>query len=416
MHILLFDIENWKEIGATLARNKTRTFLTGFGIFWGTAMLAMLLGGARGAKDLLMRNFDGFATNSAAMWSQRTTETYHGNREGRAWRLDVTDLERLKVGVDGLKVVAANNQYGGVSFKNGKYTLSGNVNGVDPDYAEVMLPTVYNGRFINQADVALERKVAAIGTKVANELYPGVVSPIGKFIEVNGISYVVVGVIGQTNEIQMGGRLDESICLPSSTFRRAFKYGENVDNIMLVADDGVKISNLIPTIRRIIYQRHNIAPTDEAALRIMDISEQFEMVDNLFKGLSILALFIGISTLLAGVIGIGNIMWVIVKERTQEIGIRRAIGAKPMDIVMQILSEGMMLTAVAGIAGIAFATFVLWAAETLTANDTSVAAFQMNIGQALAIMITFAVLGTLAGLIPASKAMRIKPIEALNDK
>lgn len=418
MHILLFDTDNWKEIGATLARNKTRTFLTGFGIFWGTAMLALLLGGARGAKGLLMRDFDGFATNSAIMWPQRTTEPYHGHAKRRAWDLDVTDLERMRQGLQGIKEITPYYSHWGVSFRNGRFSLSGSVYGVEPDYAEVMLPAVYSGRFINEADVAKGRKVAAVGRKVANELYPGNPSPLGEHIQVNGISYTIVGIVGQTNEITMGGnRLDESVCIPASTFRRAFKRGDTIDALMLVADDGVKIAPLIPRMRHMIYTRHYISPTDEAAMRVMDISEQFEMVDNLFHGLSLLALFIGVSTLLAGVIGIGNIMWVIVKERTQEIGIRRAIGAKPLDIVIQILSEGMMLTAVAGLAGICFATLGLWVAQTLTATpEAADAGFQMTLGQAAVIMITFATLGTLAGLIPATKAMRIKPIEALNDK
>ncbi len=214
----------------------------------------------------------------------------------------------------------------------------------------------------------------------------------------------------------MNGRLDESILLPSSTFRRAFKRGDKVDVVMMVAKDGEKISNLKPRIRRVLSMRHAISPDDEPAIEIFDISEQFAMVDNLFTGVSLLALFIGLSTLLAGIIGIGNIMWVIVKERTQEIGIRRAIGAKPSDIIVQILSEGMMLTAVAGIAGICFAALALGVTQTLTANEISTPQFQMNLSQALAIMMTFAVLGTLAGLIPATKAMKIKPVEAINDK
>ena len=416
MKVTIFDIENWKEIGATLANNKTRTFLTGFGIFWGTAMLAILLGGARGAKDLLMRNFDGFATNSGILFAKQTTIPYKGNGKDRAWSIDLTDVERLKVNCPDLQTVTEMYSNYGVSSRHGRYSYSGNVSGVAPQYADVMLPAIYSGRFVNDADISLERKVAIVGKKVANELYPGDPSPIGETIDINGIAYTVVGICGQTNEIQMNGRLDESILLPSSTFRRAFKRGDKVDVVMMVARNGAKIANLKPLIRRTMYTRHTISPDDEAALEIFDISEQFEMVDNLFTGVSLLALFIGLSTLLAGIIGIGNIMWVIVKERTQEIGIRRAIGAKPSDIIVQILSEGMMLTAVAGIAGICFAALALGITQSLTANEISTPQFQMNLYQALVIMTTFAVLGTLAGLIPATKAMKIKPVEAINDK
>lgn len=416
MRLTIFDIENWKEIGATLARNKTRTFLTGFGIFWGTAMLAILLGGARGAKDLLMRNFDGFATNSAILWAQRTTKPYHGNTERRVWNLDMIDVARLRANCPELHTITPSYQNGSSSFQNSRYSMSGSVLGVEPEYSEVMLPSILSGRFINQADVSLERKVATIGQKVANELFPTELSPIGMTLQVNGISYTVIGVMSQTSDIQLNGRLDESVAIPSSTFRRAFKRGNTVDMLMVVAGDGVKISSLTDRMRHVVYTRHYIAPDDTGAMELFDISEQFEMVDNLFTGLSLLALFIGVSTLLAGVIGIGNIMWVIVKERTQEIGIRRAIGAKPRDIIVQILSEGVMLTAVAGLGGITFAAIVLGVAEMLTANEVSTPQFQMNMWQALTIMLTFAVLGTLAGLVPAAKAMRIKPVEALNDK
>jgi len=410
-------MENWKEIGATLARNKTRTFLTGFGIFWGTAMLAILLGGARGAKDMLMRNFDGFATNSAILWAQNTTKPYRGNAKWRSWELDIVDMARLRANFPELKTITPSYQSSSSSsFQHSRFSMSGSVLGVEPEYSDVMLPVISTGRFINQADVSLERKVATIGQKVANELFPTEPSPIGKTLQVNGISYTVIGIMSQTSEIQLGSRLDESIAIPASTFRRAFKRGNTIDMLMAVANDGVKISNLENRIRHVVYSRHYIAPDDEGAMEIFDISENFEMVDNLFTGLSLLALFIGVSTLLAGVIGIGNIMWVIVKERTQEIGIRRAIGAKPRDIIVQILSEGVMLTAVAGLGGITFATVVLAIAQMLTANEISTPHFQMNMWQAFSIMLTFGVLGTLAGLVPAAKAMRIKPVEALNDK
>ncbi len=416
MKLTIFDIENWKEIGATLARNKTRTFLTGFGIFWGTAMLAILLGGARGAKDLLMRNFDGFATNSGILFTSNTTIPYKGHAKNRSWQLDVTDLERLRANFPELQTVTEMYSNYGVSSRHGRYSYSGNVSGVAPQYAEVMLPAIYSGRFINEADMSMGRKVAIVGKKVANELYPTDPSPIGQTIEVNGIGYTIVGICGQTNEIQMNGKLDESILLPATTFRRAFKRGDKVDVVMIVAKNGTKIANLDSRMRRVIYSRHAISPDDMAAMDIFDISEKFEMVENLFLGVSLLALFIGLSTLLAGIIGIGNIMWVIVKERTQEIGIRRAIGAKPSDIIVQILSEGTVLTMIAGIAGICFAALALGITQTLTANEVSTPQFQMNLSQAFTIMGTFVVLGTLAGLIPATKAMKIKPIEALNDK
>lgn len=415
MRLAIFDTENWKEIGATLSRNKTRTFLTGFGIFWGTAMLAILLGGARGAKDLLMRNFDGFATNSGAIFAGRTSEAYKGHQKGRWWNLDVTDVERIKENFPEFETVTEQ-LTGNGRFESDRYSYSGTVMGVSPDFVKVMTPVIFTGRFINNADMSLERKVAVIGKKVANELYPESIDPIGKKLKINGIYYTVAGVAGQNNEVNLGGRVDESVLISAPSFRRVFNRGDNVDVIMFVAKNNTRIADLKNRLRHVVYTRHAISPSDEGAMWIFDISERFEMVNNLFRGVSLLAMFIGFSTLMAGIIGIGNIMWIIVKERTQEIGIRRAIGAKPRDIIVQILSEGMLLTAVAGIAGICLAAIALGITQAVTTNEVGTPRFQMNLWQAFSIMATFVILGTIAGLIPSIKAMRIKPIEALNDK
>lgn len=416
MKIPFFDIENWKEIGATLARNKTRTFLTAFGIFWGVFMLACLMGGARGAEDLLRRNFEGFATNSAILFPNRTTIPYKGHAKGRRWEADMTDVERLRQLLPQLQTVTSQSAEWNISFRNGRYSFSGQVWGVEKEFCDVMLPNIESGRFINDADVRLQRKVAVVGKKVANELYPGEKAPIGKTILVNGISYTIIGIAYQTTEIQMNDRIDNVVIIPVTTFQKAFNRADKVDVIMMVGGKDAHFAELEPKIRQIFYSRHQIAPDDKSAMWYMDISDLFSKVDVMFMGISFLALFIGLSTLIAGIIGIGNIMWVIVKERTQEFGIRRAIGAKPLDVTAQILSEGVTLTAIAGMAGITLACIVLGVAAFLTTNETSTPRFQMTLWQAGVIIGVFIILGTLAGLIPAIKAMRIKPIEALNDK
>lgn len=419
MNIPIFDIENWKEIGATLARNKTRTFLTGFGIFWGVAMLAILMGGARGGEDMLRRNFAGFATNSGGIVANRTTMPYEGNAKGRRWYLDLTDVERLRQAVPELEaVIPIFQSWGDASCRNGKYSYSGSAQGVGPEYIKMSTPKMYAGRFINEADVAQARKVVVLGKKIVNEIFPDEPEPIGKTVVINNVTYAIIGVAGSLSEASIGGSLDEAAIMPQTTFRKAFARADKVDFITFVARDKVKLSDIIPRIRATVYRRHMINPADESAMWVMDISEMFERVDGLFSGISLLALFIGVSTLLAGVIGIGNIMWVIVKERTQEIGIRRAIGAKPRDIVVQVLCEGVALTVVAGIAGICFASIILGVVNHITNldNPSIIAHFQMSFSSAIGIVGVFIVLGTLAGLIPSIKAMKIKPIEALNDK
>lgn len=406
----LFDLENWREIGATLARNKTRTLLTAFGIFWGTAMLAMLLGGADGLERMLRRNFEGFASNSAVIFANRRTISYQGFNKGTSWNLTVPDVEALRL-IEGVDAVAATDNTGALTVAAGKNSTTAPAQGVDRDFLKAFLPTIRSGRFINESDQRQRAKVVVLGINIANKLFPGS-DPIGKFVNVQGIYYKVVGTASQEAEVRVNGeKIDDTITMPLTTLALAFNRGDNIGAIMLTAKDGYSPSGLKPRIMRTIRARHPIDPNDSQALFFFDVSEQFAMVDNLFMGITLLAIFVGIGTLVAGIIGVGNIMWVIVKERTSEIGIRRAIGARPSDIVVQILSEGIALTAIAGTAGIVFAAAVLGVAEHLTEVK-----FQITFSAALTIMAVFLVLGVCASIIPSLKAMKIKPIEAINDK
>lgn len=410
----IFDIENWKEIGATLARNKTRTFLTAFGIFWGTAMLALLLGGSHGLEFLLRRNFNGFATNTGVMFTNRTTIAFKGYNKGRSWSMNTSDIEQIRRAVPEITALTTLDSYSSTVAYGDKHTTA-QLQGVDSDYPQIYLPKIYEGRFINAADDAQLRKVCVIGKTVADNIFPGI-SPLDKFVSVNGIYYKVVGVAGQTSEMSINGRLEESVVIPSSTMRRSYSLGNEVEAVMFLVKDGVSPTDIKPRITRILSNNHSLHPDDKQAIAYWDVSEQFAIIDNLFMGISVLALFVGVGSLLAGIIGVGNIMWVIVKERTQEIGIRRAIGAKPRDIIVQILSEGVVLTSVAGIAGICFAVMVLAAFEAISVGTAERSIFQLSFSNAIGILTTFLVLGTLAVVIPAVKAMKIKPIEAMNDK
>ena len=411
----LFDIENWREIGATLSRNKTRTFLTAFGIFWGTAMLAMLWGGAGGLEGLLRRNFNGFATNMGACFPQRTTMSYKGYNKGMTWQLndaDISIIRRISPYID----LSSTMGFDGATIKYGTKSNAGRITGVEGDYFKMQIPVLYDGRLINSSDVSQSRKVVVLGKDVADELFANE-SPIGKYVSVNNLYFLVIGVAGQKSVASIGGRINQSAIIPATTMRSAFNKGDKVDFFVYTARPGYTPKDIEPAVRRAVIANHPLNPADKEAMWFMDISEEFKKVDYLFLGINILALFVGVGTLLAGIIGIGNIMWIIVKERTQEIGIRRAIGAKPSDIITQILSESMVLTTIAGIAGICFATLVLSVADHITYDPRLGSAhFQLPFFHALAILITFLILGTAAGIIPAIKAMRIKPIEAMNDK
>lgn len=406
----IFDLENWREIGATLAQNKTRTFMTAFGVFWGTAMLALLLGGSDGFQKFMGLKFEGFATNTAIIFPNRTTKNYKGFNKGMEVKLNDRDVSMVSKAVTGLDHVSAINQ-SMTTAKYGKKKSTISLVGVNSEYRHLFTPIVYEGRFLNNGDDSGERKVCVLGKKISNELF-GVGSPVGKDVSIDEISYKVVGVAGQTSEINVPSKVDESVIISNELFRRNYNQGDNVGVILFSLKTPHKPREAEALIRHIISQNHPISPDDKDAVFFFDISENFEMMDNLFIGITMLALFVGLGTLLSGVIGVGNIMWIIVRERTQEIGVRRALGAKPRDIIIQILCEGIVMTLVAGVAGICFATAILAVVDSIIPGI----GFQMSFTDAVGITFAFVILGSAAGLIPAVRAMKIKPIEALNSK
>lgn len=415
----MFDFDNWKEIGATLARNKTRTFLTAFGIFWGTVMLALLWGGGQGLRGMLWRNFEGFASNSAVAFPGASNMPYKGYQKGNRWGLNTDDVMNIRRGVPELDIVSPMVSVG-ATIKHKDKTHASQVQGMEPNFTHVMTPEIVEGRFINDYDIAKEEKVTVIGKNVAEKLFPGE-SPLGKFVEADNMNYRVVGVISQkAADININGRLDDNICIPLSTMRSAYNMGKNIHYLMLVAKDGYSPSELRPQIFQMIRKSHPLHPDDKEALEFLDISDIFEQIGGIFTAVDILLLFVGFSSLIAGVIGVGNIMWIVVKERTKEFGIRRAIGAKPVTIMAQILSESAVLTTIAGLLGICFAVGILALASMGIAQSADIPVdelkFQLTFGTAVIILALFLVLGSAAGLIPALKAMQIKPIEAMNDK
>ncbi|MDE6304009.1 MAG: ABC transporter permease, partial [Paramuribaculum sp.] len=289
--------------------------------------------------------------------------------------------------------------------------------GIDDNYFRCSKPVVLSGRWLNSNDFTGDRKTCVLGQNLAASLF-GDEDPVGKMISVSGVYVRVVGVVTQRGEASIGGNANESVFMSAPVMRRLYRGGTNVDFIVLIPEKGYTVKQLEPDIRRVIKSNfHYIHPDDNEALDCFDLSEMFEIVDKLFLGITILALVVGAGSLMAGIIGVGNIMWIIVKERTKEIGIRRAIGAKPRDIITQVLCESMFLTTVAGMAGISFSCLILFIAEKVTYDPImGGCGFVFTLRQGLTILITFLVLGSAAGLLPALKAMNIKPIEALNDK
>ena len=412
------DIDTYREILDTLTRNKSRSFLTGFGVFWGVFMLVALIGGGQGMKELLNQNFEGFATNSAMIWAQPTTKAYKGFRKGRRWNMEYKAVQRLKSRIPELDVVSP------VLFSNGgtdyfgdrKTTVS--INGVQEDYQRVSEPKMRYGRYLNDMDVAQRRKVCVIQKKTYKDLFPGGGDPCGSFIRVDSVYYQIVGVDYSSAEgISFGGESGTTMLLPITLMQQTYNMGQNVHMIAVTGKKGVVMSTITDRIRETVARAHTIDPEDEQGVMVFNTEVLFQMLDSMFKGVNFLIWLVGLGTLLAGAIGVSNIMMVTVRERTIEIGIRRAIGATPKMILSQIISESIVLTMVAGMSGILFAVMILQMLELANTEDGILAAhFQVGFWTAIFAAFAIAAMGVLAGLAPAARAMSIKPVDAMRDE
>ena len=412
------DLDSYREVLDTLTRNKSRSFLTGFGVFWGVFMLVALMGGGAGLKELLEQNFAGFATNSAMVWAQPTSKAYKGFRKGRYWHMDYKDVARIRQSVPELDVVTP------VLFSNGGTAYYGDrkatigVTGAMPDFQRINEPKIYYGRYIDEADIKGHRKVCVIQKKTYKELFPGGGDPCGKRIRIDNIYYQIVGVDYNMSEaISFGGEAGTNVVLPLTFMQQAYNRGNAVDMIAVTGRQGVVMSSLTDRIRETIARAHTIDPTDEQGAMVFNTEVLFQVLDNLFKGVNFLIWLVGLGTLFAGSIGVSNIMMVTVRERTTEIGIRRAIGATPRMILSQIISESIVLTLVAGMSGILFAVMILQMLELANTEDGILAAhFQVGFWTAIAAALMVSAMGVLAGLAPAARAMSIKPVDAMRDE
>ena len=412
------DLDSYREILDTLTRNKSRSFLTGFGVFWGVFMLVALIGGGQGMKEMLNKNFEGFATNSAIVWAQPTSKAYKGFRKGRMWEMEYKDVERLKNSIPELDVVSpVLFSNGGTAYFGDRKTTVG-INGVQPNYLRVSEPKLLYGRYLNDMDVAQCRKVCVIQKKTYKDLFPGGGDPCGQYIRVDSVHYQIVGVDYSSAEgINMGSEEGTLMLLPITLMQRTYNRGQQVHMIAVTGRKGVVMSTIVPRIRETVARAHNVDPTDEQGVMVFNTEVLFQLLDSLFRGVNFLIWLVGLGTLLAGAIGVSNIMMVTVRERTTEIGIRRAIGATPRNILSQIISESIVLTLVAGMSGILFAVAILQMLELATTEDGIVSAhFQVGFWTAILAALVISLMGVLAGLAPAARAMSIKPVDAMRDE
>ena len=418
----IFDKDTWQEIFGSIQKNRTRTIITMIGVLWGIFIYITLAGSSKGLDNGFERAFQSIASNSIFVWAQYTSLPYAGYKSERSIQLRLGDAEILKKRVADIKFIAPRNVAGvfgpaGGNIVRGNTTGTYAIYGEFPEYIKIATSKIYDGgRFINESDILEERKVCVIGERTQQELFEEDEDPIGKFISINKLNFRVVGV---HKFVQGGGFGDDGdIYIPFATFKKIFNTGDKVNFFMIAADENANGLKVEKEIKSTLKQIHDIHPDDERAIGGFNLGEIFKKTMNFANGLTFLSLVVGIATILAGVIGIGNILLISVKERTKEIGIRRALGATPSEVRAQIILESVFLTTLAGVIGIILGSFVLYGinAATLDMTDFPYTNPTVPIPYVLGALSFMIILGTLIGIIPAQRAVSIKPIDALREE
>lgn len=418
----MFDQDRWQEIWNSLSKNKLRTTLTAFGVFWGIFMLVIMLGSGSGLQNGVMHGMGDFATNSVFIWTRPTTMPYKGLPRNRRYFYRNDDIQALRDNIKEIELISPRLEGGGRRSGNNvvRNEKAGafNVYGDYPEWNQIDPAEIVKGRFINRLDIEHKRKVAVIGQRVYDVLFEKDEDPLGKYVRINGIYFQVVGVFKPKNQnMNFGGDKEQSIHMPFTTLQQAFNYGDIVGWFALTSKEGIPVSVVEEKAISLLKERHKVAPDDNRAVGFFNLDKEYKQMTGLFTGIRGLIWIVGTGTLLAGVIGISNIMLVIVKERTKEIGIMRALGASPAKVIGQIVTESVFLTLMAGYTGLVFGVAVIElidrnlppASDRNTMFLHPTVDFQVAISALLILILS----GIVAGLIPARKAVSMKPIDAL---
>lgn len=415
----IVDMDRWQEIWHTITHNKMRSFLTAFGVFWGMFMLVAMVGAGIALQRGMNRGIEGFSTNSCFVWEEKTSEPYKGFKKDRSWYIENADIPVIIQKVPELQYIAPV-LFGGNSTNNvtrndkaGSFNVKGNY----PSYNLIDASKMLYGRFVNDIDILEKRKVCVIGERVYELLYPNKENPVGTSIKVNGIYFQVIGVARHTSNINIGGNAQETVVLPFSTMQQAYNMGNRIHFLAVTAKPGIKMKEVEEKVHAVLRDNHSIAPTDKKAVGGFNMEDIFNQFMYLGIGIASLIWIVGLGTLLAGAIGVSNIMLVTVRERTKEIGVRRALGATPRNIIAQILTESIVLTLIAGVLGIMFGVGLLALVGKLLENGAQFFRDpQISFNVAIVALLILVVIGTFAGFLPANRAMRIKPIEAIREE
>ncbi len=424
----ILDLDHWQEIGHALAKNRLRTFLTAFGVFWGIFLLVLLLGSGNGMANGVMAGFEGTATNSLFCWGMRTSKPYAGLPAGRSIDFTDEDTAEIRRRVPDAELIAPRLQLGGwrggVTVRRLGETGSFTVMGDHPEIFRIQSVLLRQGRLLDRLDVAEARKVALIGSRVAEVLFPDGTDPIGEAIEINSVWFKVIGVFGSRNTGGQADRDVQTIYIPFSTFQNSFNAAGEVHWYAVTARPGVPVDRVEDEVLSILRTRHKVAPDDRRGIGSFNLAEEFAKIQGLFAGIRALMWIVGLGTLAAGAIGVSNIMLIVVKERTREIGIRRAIGAAPASVIGQIVLEAVVLTAASGLLGLAAGVAVLEGISSLVAaggnsggdGGAMFANPAVDLRDALFAVTVLVCAGVVAGLIPARRAMAVNPVVALRSE
>ena len=412
MFKFLFDIDTWQEVSDSLTKNKIRTVITMIGVWWGILLLIGLLGSARGIENKFNSEFGDFATNSVFIWAQSTSMPFKGFQEGRRPKLKFSQLDKIRNNVPGIELVVPRNQNQAQvvrKFLSGSFGVSGDF----PILDKVQKKNLISGRWINQNDIDLNKKIAVINDEVYKQIFEKDENAIGEYITINKINFKVVGVFKQGN-FDFGGAMH----IPFTTFQQIYNQGDNVGWLTITGKPEYSIKQIENDAKLLLRNLNKIHPKDKRAFGSFNLGERFLQLTGFLSGLQFLTWFVGIATLIAGVFAIGNILLITVKERTKEIGVRRALGATPFEIKRQIVLEAVFLTIIAGIFGIISGGWILIALDSFfgQGSDAILVNPSVSIFIVFISLIILVVFGTLIGLIPATRATSIKPIEALREE
>ncbi len=419
---IIFDYDTWQEIFSSIAKNKTRTVVTVIGVLWGIFIYITLSGSAKGLDNGFDREFQDMAMNSMFVWPQSTSIPYAGFKIGRSPRLTIQNVKTLKQQVPEIEYIAPRNARGvrsgpPASVVYGDILRTYNIYGDYPEYTEISTKKIYKGgRFINNSDITNQRKVCVIGERTKKELFEEDDNAVGKFIRIDNVYFKVVGV----HKYNPGGgfETDGDIFIPFETFRNLYNTGDKVNWFVIAAYDNADVIAVEKKVKKALKRIHNVSPDDERAFGSFNLGELFNRIKGFADGMTFLSLVVGMATIIAGVIGIGNILLISVKERTKELGVRRALGATPGEVRIQIVLESIFLTLIAGVLGIILGAVTLATINFFTQDLADFPYTNPTVPTPLVLgaLLIMTVMGTLIGLIPAQRAVSIKPIDALREE